>query len=139
MIKQKNAYMVLKAELASPRPWSEEMLDTACRLILDEVFLPGSAPGGKVEFKRTLIISFLFRFYLEVSQILKRMVNGTCHVLAFPGLGTLGIPKGPAEWNRKMTQIRSVWTYWVSIQLSVDEYEFREEPQVEHSVVQDSI
>nr|XP_012594525.1 aldehyde oxidase isoform X1 [Microcebus murinus] len=55
------------------RPWNEEMLDTACRLVLDEVWLPGSAPGGKVEFKRTLIVSFLFKFYLEVSQILKRM------------------------------------------------------------------
>ncbi|EGW11977.1 Aldehyde oxidase, partial [Cricetulus griseus] len=55
------------------RPWNEEMLDTACRLVLNEVTLPGSAPGGKVEFKRTLIISFLFKFYLEVSQGLKRM------------------------------------------------------------------
>ncbi|XP_060158066.1 aldehyde oxidase 1 isoform X5 [Globicephala melas] len=55
------------------RCWDEEMLDTACRLILDEVSLPGSAPGGRVEFRRTLIISFLFKFYLEVSQILKRM------------------------------------------------------------------
>ena len=25
------------------------MLDAACRLILDEVSLPGSAPGGRVE------------------------------------------------------------------------------------------
>ncbi|XP_037023470.2 aldehyde oxidase isoform X2 [Artibeus jamaicensis] len=55
------------------RPWNEEMLDAACRLVLEEVFLPGSAPGGKVEFKRTLIISFLFKFYLGVAQILKRM------------------------------------------------------------------
>uniref|UniRef100_A0A8I5Y9M0 Aldehyde oxidase 1 n=1 Tax=Rattus norvegicus TaxID=10116 RepID=A0A8I5Y9M0_RAT len=54
------------------RPWNEEMLDTACRLVLDEVTLAGSAPGGKVEFKRTLIISFLFKFYLEVLQGLKR-------------------------------------------------------------------
>lgn len=53
------------------RPWNEEMLDTACRLVLDEVTLAGSAPGGKVEFKRTLIISFLFKFYLEVSRNLK--------------------------------------------------------------------
>ncbi|KAM5266122.1 aldehyde oxidase isoform 1-T2 [Hipposideros larvatus] len=55
------------------RAWNEEMLDAACRLVLQEVSLPGSAPGGKVEFKRTLIISFLFKFYLDVSQILKRM------------------------------------------------------------------
>lgn len=52
------------------------MLHTACRLVLNEVTLPGSAPGGKVEFKRTLIISFLFKFYLEVCQSLKRMVSG---------------------------------------------------------------
>ena len=63
------------------------MLDAACRLILDEVSLPGSAPGGRVEFKRTLIISFLFKFYLEVSQILKGMVSGTDHTFAFSGLG----------------------------------------------------
>ncbi|XP_050015250.1 aldehyde oxidase 1 [Alexandromys fortis] len=55
------------------RPWDEEMFHTACRLVLNEVTLPGSAPGGKVEFKRTLIISFLFKFYLEVCQSLKRM------------------------------------------------------------------
>ncbi|NP_001289031.1 aldehyde oxidase 1 [Papio anubis] len=55
------------------RHWNEEMLDTACRLVLEEVSLSGSAPGGKVEFKRTLIVSFLFKFYLEVSQILKKM------------------------------------------------------------------
>ncbi|CAO2615986.1 Aldehyde oxidase 1 [Lemmus lemmus] len=55
------------------RPWDEEMFHTACRLVLNEVTLPGSAPGGKVEFKRTLIISFLFKFYLEVCQRLKRM------------------------------------------------------------------
>ncbi|XP_014640110.1 PREDICTED: aldehyde oxidase-like [Ceratotherium simum simum] len=55
------------------RPWNEEMLDAACRLVLDEVSLPGGAPGGQVEFKRTLIVSFLFKFYLKVSQTLKTM------------------------------------------------------------------
>ncbi|CAD7686008.1 unnamed protein product [Nyctereutes procyonoides] len=43
------------------------------KLIRRYVTLPGLALGGKVEFKRTLIISFLFKFYLEVSQMLKRM------------------------------------------------------------------
>lgn len=76
----------------SHRPWNEEMLDAACRLVLQEVSLPGSAPAGKVEFKRTLIISFLFKFYLEVSQILKRMVNGIDYVLAFTVLGAMVIP-----------------------------------------------
>uniref|UniRef100_A0A8C0W0X1 aldehyde oxidase n=1 Tax=Castor canadensis TaxID=51338 RepID=A0A8C0W0X1_CASCN len=57
------------------RRWNELMLDEACRLLLDEVSLPGSAPGGKVEFKRTLVVSFLFRFYLEVLQKLKAQVK----------------------------------------------------------------
>lgn len=47
------------------------MLDEACRLLLDEVSLPGSALGGKVEFRRTLVVSFFFKFYLEVLQGLK--------------------------------------------------------------------
>ncbi|XP_012580798.1 PREDICTED: aldehyde oxidase-like [Condylura cristata] len=64
------------------RPWNEKMLDEACRLLLDEVSLPGSAPGGKVEFRRTLIVSFFFKFYLEVSQILKRMDPVYCPSLA---------------------------------------------------------
>lgn len=64
------------------RPWNEETLDTACRLVLDEVTLAGSAPGGKVEFKRTLIISFLFKFYLEVLQGLKREDPGHYSSLA---------------------------------------------------------
>lgn len=76
------------------------MLDAACRLVLDEVSLPGSAPGGKVEFKRTLIISFLFKFYLEVSQLLRRMVNEL--TMYFPGLGAMGYPKWrqqpPDQW-----------------------------------------
>ncbi|XP_048200158.1 aldehyde oxidase 2 [Perognathus longimembris pacificus] len=57
------------------RHWNERMMDEACRLLLDEVSLPGSAPGGKVEFKRTLLVSFFFKFYLEVSQELKTQVK----------------------------------------------------------------
>ncbi|XP_032968997.1 aldehyde oxidase 2 isoform X3 [Rhinolophus ferrumequinum] len=57
------------------RRWNELMLDEACRLLLDEVSIPGSAPGGSVEFKRTLVVSFLFKFYLEVLQELKKLVK----------------------------------------------------------------
>uniref|UniRef100_A0A2K5XKD2 aldehyde oxidase n=1 Tax=Mandrillus leucophaeus TaxID=9568 RepID=A0A2K5XKD2_MANLE len=60
------------------RRWNELMLDEACRLLLDEVSLPGSAPGGRVEFKRTLVVSFLFKFYLEVLQELKKLVKLFC-------------------------------------------------------------
>ncbi|EPY77221.1 aldehyde oxidase 3-like protein [Camelus ferus] len=65
------------------RRWDELMLVEACRLLLDEVSLPGWAPGGKVEFKRTLVVSFFFKFYLEVLQELKKLVklssvSGSC-------------------------------------------------------------
>ncbi|CAN2389161.1 heptaldehyde:oxygen oxidoreductase activity [Pristimantis euphronides] len=53
------------------RFWNEETLGEACRRILDEISLTPSAPGGKVEYRRTLTISFLFKFYLEVLQVLK--------------------------------------------------------------------
>ncbi|XP_010615896.1 aldehyde oxidase 2-like [Fukomys damarensis] len=53
------------------RPWTEVTLDEACRLVLGEVAMPGSAPGGRVEFRRTLLVSFLFRFYLQVLHELK--------------------------------------------------------------------
>nr|XP_006117996.1 aldehyde oxidase isoform X1 [Pelodiscus sinensis] len=63
-------YAKQTCEALRGRPWNEEMLDEACRLVLKEVSLPGSAPGGKVEYRRTLIVSFLFKFYLEVLQSL---------------------------------------------------------------------
>lgn len=51
------------------------MLEEACRLLLEEVSLPGCALGGRVEFKRTLVVSFFFKFYLEVLQELKKLMK----------------------------------------------------------------
>uniref|UniRef100_A0A8B9T9E3 Aldehyde oxidase 1 n=1 Tax=Anas platyrhynchos TaxID=8839 RepID=A0A8B9T9E3_ANAPL len=63
------------------RHWNEQMLDEASRLILKEIALPGSACGGKVEYKNSLIVSFFYRFFLEVLQSLKTM--DSCH---YPGI-----------------------------------------------------
>ncbi|KAM4697844.1 aldehyde oxidase-like [Rhinophrynus dorsalis] len=54
------------------RHWDEEMLTESSRLILDEISLPPSAPDGKVEYKRALTVSFFFKFYLQVQQVLKK-------------------------------------------------------------------
>lgn len=59
----------------STRQWNDQMLNEACRLVLEEIFLPPSALGGKVEYRRTLLVSFLFRFYLEVLHGLHQMVR----------------------------------------------------------------
>ncbi|XP_077958818.1 aldehyde oxidase 6 isoform X1 [Gasterosteus aculeatus] len=55
------------------RPWDDETLSQAYNVLLDELVLPLSAPGGKVEFRRSLTLSFLFQFHLEVLQKLKEM------------------------------------------------------------------
>ncbi|KAM5153274.1 aldehyde oxidase 1-like [Mantella aurantiaca] len=61
------------------RFWNEEALGEACRLVLDEISLDPAAPGGKVEYRRTLTVSFLFKFYLEVLYALKSELNLNGH------------------------------------------------------------
>jgi len=51
------------------------MLDEASRLILNEIVLPDSAWDGKAEYKKTLIVSLFYKFFLEVLQSLKTMVS----------------------------------------------------------------
>ncbi|XP_072274825.1 aldehyde oxidase-like [Pyxicephalus adspersus] len=57
------------------RHWDDEMLGEACRQIINEVSIPPSAPDGKVEYRRSLMISFFFKFYLQVLQNLKKPVS----------------------------------------------------------------
>lgn len=58
------------------REWNENLLQEACRLLADEMNLSPSAPGGMVEFRRTLTLSFFFKFYLIVLQKLNKPPNG---------------------------------------------------------------
>ncbi|XFF75074.1 hypothetical protein AB1E18_001293 [Capra hircus] len=55
------------------RQWNDQMLSDACRLVLDEIYIPPDAEGGMVEYRRTLIISLLFKFYLKVRRGLNKM------------------------------------------------------------------
>ena len=57
------------------RQWDDQMLSDACRLVLEEIRIPPDAEGGMVEYRRTLIISLLFKFYLKVRRWLNEMVN----------------------------------------------------------------
>ncbi|NXN36407.1 AOXB oxidase, partial [Rhinoptilus africanus] len=81
------------------RQWNDQMLNEACRLVLEEIFLPPSALGGKVEYRRTLLVSFLFRFYLEVLHGLHKMYPFRYADLSQEKMSALGmlqssIPKG---------------------------------------------
>ncbi|XP_028281021.1 aldehyde oxidase 6 [Parambassis ranga] len=55
------------------RSWDDETLNRAYDVLLGELFLPPSAPGGKVEFRLSLTLSLLFKFNLEVLQKLRDM------------------------------------------------------------------
>ncbi|XP_066201736.1 aldehyde oxidase 4-like [Saccopteryx leptura] len=55
------------------RQWDDQMLSDACHLVLDEIHIPPDAEGGMVEYKRTLLISLLFKFYLKVRRGLHKM------------------------------------------------------------------
>ncbi|XP_040213129.1 aldehyde oxidase 1-like [Rana temporaria] len=62
------------------RHWDDDMLGEACRQILNEVSIPPSAPDGKVEYRRSLMISFVFKFYLQVMQSLEKHVSNALGV-----------------------------------------------------------
>ncbi|XP_051786771.1 aldehyde oxidase-like [Erpetoichthys calabaricus] len=55
------------------RKWNDNLLTDACKLVLSEIHLPDTAHGGMVEYKKTLILSFFFKFYLHILQKLKAM------------------------------------------------------------------
>ncbi|XP_076722928.2 aldehyde oxidase 4 isoform X2 [Callospermophilus lateralis] len=68
------------------RQWDDEMLSDACQWVLDEIHIPPAAEAGMVEYRRTLIISLLFKFYLKVRQGLNKMVNFLWQSHRFPDI-----------------------------------------------------
>ncbi|XP_006910426.1 xanthine dehydrogenase/oxidase [Pteropus alecto] len=48
--------------------WNEKLLQDVCAGLAEELQLAPDAPGGMVEFRRTLTLSFFFKFYLTVLQ-----------------------------------------------------------------------
>ena len=52
--------------LLSGRFWNEKLLQDVCAGLAEELSLSPDAPGGMIEFRRTLTLSFFFKFYLTV-------------------------------------------------------------------------
>nr|XP_033471973.1 xanthine dehydrogenase/oxidase [Epinephelus lanceolatus] len=50
------------------RRWGEELLQEACSSLAEEMTLDPSAPGSMVTYRRTLTLSFFYKFYLTVLQ-----------------------------------------------------------------------
>ncbi|XP_053554694.1 aldehyde oxidase 1-like [Bombina bombina] len=59
------------------RNWDEEMLTEASKMITDEISLPSSATGGKVDYRKALRISFVLKFYVEVIDELPNPVESS--------------------------------------------------------------
>ncbi|KAM5253336.1 xanthine dehydrogenase/oxidase-like isoform 2-T2 [Hipposideros larvatus] len=56
--------------------WNETLLQEVCAGLAEELQLSPDAPGGMVEFRRTLTLSFFFKFYLTVLQKLGQQDSG---------------------------------------------------------------
>lgn len=52
------------------RFWGEELLQKACSSLANEMTLDPSSPGGMVSYRRTLVLSLFYKFYLSVLQSL---------------------------------------------------------------------
>lgn len=55
------------------RMWTDSIIQEACQLLAEDLPLASGAPGGQVEYRRSLASSFFFKFYLNVSQ---QLCNG---------------------------------------------------------------
>ncbi|XP_036420186.1 aldehyde oxidase 5 [Colossoma macropomum] len=54
------------------RVWDEKLLAEGTQLLREEISLSPTAPGGRVEYRRTLVLSFFFKFYVQVLLELKQ-------------------------------------------------------------------
>lgn len=58
----------LSHNLLSGSFWNEKLLQEVTAGLAEELQLSPDAPGGMVDFRRTLTLSFFFKFYLTVLQ-----------------------------------------------------------------------
>uniref|UniRef100_A0A667H7G0 FAD-binding PCMH-type domain-containing protein n=1 Tax=Lynx canadensis TaxID=61383 RepID=A0A667H7G0_LYNCA len=78
--------------------WNEELLQNVCAGLAEELSLAPDAPGGMVEFRRTLTLSFFFKFYLTVLQKLG-IQNSKDVSVGYPpaNVQLFQVPKGQCE------------------------------------------
>lgn len=57
------------------RQWDEDIVHLAADSLAQDLPLAPGAPGGMVEFRRTLVTSFFFKFFLSVHHKLQTQVD----------------------------------------------------------------
>ncbi|KAJ7379815.1 hypothetical protein OS493_012562 [Desmophyllum pertusum] len=74
---------------------NESIVQEACQLLAEDLPLAPGAPGGQVEYRRSLATSFFFKFYLNVSQSLSKN--------EFLEITTKGYESGTKHFHRDAT------------------------------------
>ena len=54
--------------LSVDRLWDDSLLEDGIRLLKEDLPLSDSAPGGMISYRKTLTISFFYKFFLFVKQ-----------------------------------------------------------------------
>ncbi|CAG7824794.1 unnamed protein product [Allacma fusca] len=52
--------------------WNEHLVREACQALIEDLPLSPGAPGGMIQFRRSLTLSFFFKFYLVVTSELSK-------------------------------------------------------------------
>ena len=52
--------------------WCKEVIDVACAKLQEDIALDISTPGGMVEYRRCLCVSFFFKFFMMASKWIER-------------------------------------------------------------------
>uniref|UniRef100_A0A8C1JZ99 Aldehyde oxidase 5 n=1 Tax=Cyprinus carpio TaxID=7962 RepID=A0A8C1JZ99_CYPCA len=58
------------------RKWDEKLLVVGTQLLEEEIYVPPTAPGGQEEYRKALVLSFFFKFYMQVTLELQQKEVG---------------------------------------------------------------
>ncbi|KAJ0009400.1 hypothetical protein NQD34_001102 [Periophthalmus magnuspinnatus] len=71
--------------------WGEDLLSEACSSLTEEVRVSASIPGGKHEYRKTLVLSFFYKFYMYVTEEMRKRVRTTVSCSSYPYIFILTI------------------------------------------------
>lgn len=65
------------------RKWEDDLVADMAEWLASDLPLPPGSPGGMTEYRRTLCISFFYKFYLTVLMQLKQKVENLVQLNLF--------------------------------------------------------
>ncbi|XP_072835150.2 aldehyde oxidase isoform X2 [Pogona vitticeps] len=91
-------------QLLLGRNWNKNTLEEACRLVSEELSVLDTTPEGISEYKKTLITSFIFKFYLQTLKQLNQMHPSRYEAVPVEYVSTLddfrsSLPKGSQKYQ----------------------------------------